>query len=383
MAAADTAQPFSWLGGPLYQLGRRLGLVRRETNTVLLGLVLGLATWLLVMAVALLEGVADQAFSLVFIGAHARLLLVIPLFFVCESWVAPSMATFVSTIARTGVVPSGSRPALDSEVSRIRRWTNWWWPEAVCLLVAILLEVTGSRLQSFGETAGFDPARNALAFRIYVQVGLSLFRFLLFRWAWKLALWLWLLWRVSRLELHLTPGHPDRSGGLETLEQVHERFTPLVAGFSILEGASLAESVATGTLAPGAAYPTLALLLLLDGVLFLCPLLMFTDKLWAARTNAVRLYMSLASRYVSDFEKKWLGDRQPANDALLGTADIQSLADLANAVNVVKSMRWVPIGPRLLTLMALAALVPLAPLLLFQYSIAELSQKFFSNLVGL
>jgi hypothetical protein len=86
---------------------------------------------------------------------------------------------------------------------------------------------------------------------------------------------------------------------------------------------------------------------------------------------------------VSDFEEKWIGDRKPANDALLGTADIQSLADLANAINVVKSMRWVPIGPRLLTLMALAALVPLAPLLLFQYSIAELSQKFFSNLVGL
>jgi hypothetical protein len=46
-------------------------------------------------------------------------------------------------------------------------------------------------------------------------------------------------------------------------------------------------------------------------------------------------------------------------------------------------MRWVPIGPRLLTLMALAAVVPLAPLVLFQYSLAELLQAFFTNLVGL
>jgi hypothetical protein len=32
---------------------------------------------------------------------------------------------------------------------------------------------------------------------------------------------------------------------------------------------------------------------------------------------------------------------------------------------------------------ALAAIVPFAPLLLFQYPIAELAQKFFSRLLGL
>ena len=46
-------------------------------------------------------------------------------------------------------------------------------------------------------------------------------------------------------------------------------------------------------------------------------------------------------------------------------------------------MRWITIGPRLLTKMTLAAIVPLAPLLLFQYPLAELAQKFFSRLVGL
>jgi hypothetical protein len=33
-------------------------------------------------------------------------------------------------------------------------------------------------------------------------------------------------------------------------------------------------------------------------------------------------------------------------------------------------------------MMALAAIVPFAPLLLLQYPIAELAQKFFSKLVG-
>ena len=86
---------------------------------------------------------------------------------------------------------------------------------------------------------------------------------------------------------------------------------------------------------------------------------------------------------MTEFEAKWTGGNVPAGEPLLGTADLQSLADLANAVSVVKGMRWITVGPRLLTMMTMAAIVPLTPLLLFQYPLAELAQKFFSRLVGL
>src|SRR3954454_23360349 len=142
MTTARSIESFSLLGGPLYELGRRLGLVRRETNTMLLGLALGWGLWLLIVALTLIEGGTSEVFSMLVVGAHARLLLVIPLFFVCESWVAPRMAAFVGTITRSGVVPSDASPALNAEVLRVHRWTNWWWPEAVCALVAIVLEVT-------------------------------------------------------------------------------------------------------------------------------------------------------------------------------------------------------------------------------------------------
>ena len=110
--------------------------------------------------------------------------------------------------------------------------------------------------------------------------------------------------------------------------------------------------------------------------------LAFTDKLWRARTKGMGLYMALAARYVTEFEAKWTVDRMPP-EPLMGNADFQSMADLANAVNVVKGMRWIPVGPRLLTEMTTAAVVPLAPLVLFEYPIAELTQKFFTRLVGL
>ena len=245
------------------------------------------------------------------------------------------------------------------------------------------MDATGSRLVIYGLSAADDPSRTALGAFVYFHVGLNVFRFLLFRWAWKLALWCWFLWRVSRLDLQLIPGHSDRAGGLGPLEGVHERFTPLIAAHSVVECASLAESISAGVLAATAVYPTLALLLLIDGALFLAPLLVFTDKLWASRTRGVGAYMTLSARYVREFEAKWTGGSIPEGEPLLGSADLQSLADLTSAIGVVKSMRWITVGPRLLTMMTLAAAAPLTPLLLFQYPLAELAQKFFSRLVGL
>src|SRR5262245_26012543 len=126
MAAPELPEPFSVMGGPLQQLGRRLGLIRHETNTILMGLALGWGLWLLFVALTLGQGLEDRLFAMSLAGVHARMLLVIPLFFIGESWVGPRMAAFVSTITRWGVVPPDQRPALNTETARIRRMAHWW-----------------------------------------------------------------------------------------------------------------------------------------------------------------------------------------------------------------------------------------------------------------
>ena len=78
MNASESPQSFSVLGGPLHRAGRRLGLVRGETNTIMLGLVLGWGPWLLILGLALIEGITDRMLSMALVAAHARLLLVIP-----------------------------------------------------------------------------------------------------------------------------------------------------------------------------------------------------------------------------------------------------------------------------------------------------------------
>ena len=374
---------FSLVGGPLHQLGRRLGLVRGETNTVRLGVALGFSVWAVVVVLALLGGVTDRLFSLSVIAGHARLLVVIPLFFMCESWVTPRMTAFVRSLSDSGTVRADALPALDAELARIARWKDAWWPEVACLLATIVLGITGGKLASFGESAVYDPARTALAAQVYFRVGLILFQFLLFRGLYRLALWGHFLWRLSRLDLRLLPGHPDGAGGLGGLESVHQRFMPLILAISVLVCASMAEDISTGRAAISSVYDWLALLLVVDATLFVGPLLVFTPKLWASRTKGMAAYMSLAGHYVTAFERKWLESGGAPGEPLLGTADIQSLADLGNSINVVRTMRWIPVGPRVLTQMTLAALVPFLPLLLFQYPFAELVQTFVTRFVGL
>jgi len=380
--APELTADFSLLGGPLHELGRRLGLVR-GTNTVRMGLAIGVGLWLAILAAGFMEGLAGQLFSLKLVGINARLLVVIPLFFLCETWVTPKMTSFVRMIVKSGVVPPGELPSLNAEVTRVKRLKDAWWPETVCLLVAVALAATRTALMNLGTSSDVDLARTGLAAFLYFDVSLTVFRFLVFLGVWRLAQWSWFLWRVSRLDLHLIPGHPDRDGGLGSVQGVQEKFVPLVAAISVLECAAMAEAISTGTFAIANAYPWLTLVLMLDAALFLGPLFVFIDKLEDGRSKGMRAYSSLAARYVTEFEAKWTTGNFPADERLLGTPDLQSLADLANSISVVRTMRWVTIGPRLLSRLTFAALAPLAPLLLFQYPLAELATKLFHHLVGL
>ena len=74
----------------------------------------------------------------------------------------------------------------------------------------------------------------------------------------------------------------------------------------------------------------------------LCPLIVFGGQLSRTRRAGLSEYGVLAQHYVRDFDAKWIrGNRDPA-EPLVGSADVQSLADLANSFDVIRTMRLVP-----------------------------------------
>ena len=389
MEERESFESFSLLGGPLHRLGTRLGLVRRRTNTLPLGLALGILPWVALLGLAVLQGVTHDLFSLPAIGVHVRLLVSIPLFFLCESWLDPQWKAFVRLAVSSGVVPEGELPALRSAIARTHKLRDSWLAEGMVLLVSLLLpwiavqggavDTAVSRVSSLTLTGG------ALAWVNwwFLMVYLGLFRFLVFRWLWRLGLWCYFLWRVARLDLDLVPTHPDGVAGLGYLEVVHMHFTPLILALALIPCAMVADGIASGAMTIEAMTPSLAWILILDAVLFIGPLFLFTPKLWGCRIKGLRDYMELAAHYVTAFDRKWLGRDAPQEEPLLGTPDLQSMADLAGSVAIVRTMRWAPVSLRLVASFLGAALLPIVPLLLIQYPAGDLVRRLLTSLIGL
>jgi hypothetical protein len=208
----------------------------------------------------------------------------------------------------------------------------------------------------------------------YGYVSLPIFQFLLCRWYFRMVIWARLLWRVSRIELQLMPTHPDRVGGLGFLSNTVFAFIPLILAHGVLLAGVLANQIYH----TGAKLTDFRLEILLLAIFLMLivvgPLLVFGPQLARAKRAGLREYGNLAQRYSRAFERKWLRGSE-TDDALLGTGDIQSLADLGNSFSVVKEMRLVPVSKEAIFQLAVAAVAPIVPLLLTLMPLEELLRK--------
>jgi len=121
----------------------------------------------------------------------------------------------------------------------------------------------------------------------------------------------------------------------------------------------------------------LEILLLVIFLLFVVvgPLMVFAPQLAQARRTGLREYGTLAMQYVRDFDAKWLRRAAPSGEPLVGSADIQSLADLNNSFAVIKDMRIVPVTKQAIFQLSVATVAPIAPLLLTMMPLEELLKK--------
>jgi len=110
------------------------------------------------------------------------------------------------------------------------------------------------------------------------------------------------------------------------------------------------------------------------------PLTVFAPQLSRARRNGLREYGTLAQRYVREFDAKWVRGGAPADEPMLGSGDIQSLADLGNSLEVVRGMRIVPLTKEAIFQLVVATVVPIAPLLLTLMPLEDLLKKLFGVL---
>jgi hypothetical protein len=199
-----------------------------------------------------------------------------------------------------------------------------------------------------------------------------MFQFLVYRALWRWAIWIQLLWRLSRLQLQPMAAHPDLAGGLEFLSWPSIGFAHVIAALSVTQAGVWADQV----LDAGLDVTDLKG----QALVFVVAVLVMSGRLWRSKVEGQHQYGSLATDYTRLFHARWIARRD--RDALLGSADIQSLADLSNAYAVVARMRLVPFGPRVFIVIAAAAVAPMLPVALLGVPLEQLLSKLAATLLG-
>ena len=184
-----------------------------------------------------------------------------------------------------------------------------------------------------------------------------------FLWAWRLGLWAYLLFRISRLDLRVVATHPDGVGGLNFVNVGMRRFSVLVFALSSILCASIGGDILFNGTSLHSYELELVFFFLICLAVILGPLIVFTPILIQSKLKYWGSYGPLASSYVQGFDEKWILQTDYSRQDLLGSPDIQSLADLRHSYASISQMRTLLPNRTTIGIFAIAYIVPALPLL--------------------
>ena len=375
------------VGGPLYQLLRRTHL---SDDAMLLArrrvIVISLVSWLPLLVLSALEGRLLEGSAVVpflfDVEVHIRYLVALPLLIGAELVVHRRLRSVVKQFLERRLIPEHAMPRFEAAIASAFRLRNSVLAEVLLIAlvygVGILIiwrQYLALDTATWYATPSPEGSKLMLAGMWYGAISLPIFQFLLLRWYFRLFVWTRFLWQVSRIELSLIATHPDRVGGLGFLSKTGHAFALL----AVAHGALLAGQIANRIfyLDSGLLQYKAEIAVMVGFVLamVLGPLLVFSFQLAEAKRNGLSEYGTLAERYVREFDAKWLRGGAPAGEAFVGSGDIQSLADLGNSYEVVRTMRLVPVTKDTIILIAAATLLPIVPLALTMMPLEELLKR--------
>ena len=380
------------LGGPIYQLLRRAHLSDDALTLVHRRILAGmLITWFPLLLLAMWEGVAFggeiKVPFLLDAETHARFLVAMPLLILAELVVHLRMRPVVAQFFARDLIPEPDQPRFNAAIESALRLRNSLAAEILLIVLVYGFGViwrdyiavdASTWMAAPSAGTGSAVAKLSLAGWWHAVVSLPVCQFLLVRWYFRVIIWVRFLWHVSRINLKLVPTHPDRVGGLGFLANTVFAFAPVLLAHGVL----LAGMIAGRIFFVGAKLPQFTVEII-GGVgalvfLVLCPLMVFAGQLARAKRTGLREYGMLAQRYVREFDAKWVRGARDPDEPLVGSADIQSLADLGNSFEVIKTMRIAPFSKETVVQLSVVTLVPLVPLLLTMISLEELLKRLLS-----
>lgn len=385
-ALANEAELYFERGGPAYRLMQRLGIVRGDDPSIRRRIVGFLAiTWVPLLVLALIEGRAlgptpRESFLLDF-ATYARFFLGIPILVLAEVVVGPRLAAAGLQFVRGGLVRPADYPAFDRAIARVAKRRESRFAELVILGLAVaaswwtVAEIAyGGGARTWRSAASDGDSGSAMSYAgfWYRFVAAPVMQFFWYRWLWRLLIWTLFLWTVSRLDLDLVATHADQAGGLGFLGTAHTSLGIFAIALSSVGSAEVAFLLVFEGADVDAFKVPFVVLLAVVQLMFLGPLLIFLPVLARTRLAWMSAYSLLVLQYNRAFHAKWVARTAPTDEPLLGSADIQSLADLGAGFEYVRGMKVVPFSLRVVIQMAVMTSLPCLPLLLLVMPIGKI-----------
>jgi hypothetical protein len=370
---ADLIAAFSPMeAGPGTSFAKQLRLVHPQlgASAIRTAAILVALTWLPLFTLSWMEGLAFGRVKIPFcydIAAHVRFLFALPVLVLAEIPIGRRLREIARLLLASGLVREedvGKFQTIFMDSLRLR--------DSRIAELLIILAVYASSLTTIFEASfqsgntWFRPTPQAGLTPVgywYALVAIPIFQFMVFRWIYRMAIWSKCLLGISRLDLRLTPTHPDHAGGIGFLSQSLPPFgLILFALSSVVSGAIASRILFEGGRFQDFQWSYLALFVLFV-IIFAGPMLIFTPKLLALQARGLEEYRTLATQYTQSFHRKWV-ERSGERPELLGTGDIGPLAGLETSYEIIKKMRFVPIDLGDLIAMVAPGLLPAIPLLL-------------------
>jgi len=373
--------------GPVDLLQQRVRLRSEDqTRWGRRALVAALFTWLPLLAISLIRPNSDA--DIPFwrdIAVHARFLVVVPLLIFAEGPIGLRSRMVTSQFLESGLISGESIEEYGAAMTRGRQLINSWFAELLILTLSaalvwaavksLLIESSAFWFERVtAQGVALSPA-GWWCFAVATPISL----FLMLRWLWRYLVWCWFLSRVSRMKLNLTGAHPDRMGGLGFVTFHQSVFAMITFAVGCAVSAAAANRILLGE-ATLKSYQWPIIGIAAFAVLFgLLPLLVFTPSLARTKRAAWGKYTRFGSEYVWRFEQKWM--RQEGGEEMLGSGDIQSMADLGGTFDRMVDMRVLAIDRRAALSFLLAIVTPMLPLLLTMMPLRDIVKILFKALI--
>jgi hypothetical protein len=355
--------------GPIAALEERLGLLEphaRARKEISRALIYGFFAWGVPLGLAIVQqGGALLASFLFDVEAIVRGLVSVPLLILAERPIEDHLRLIFFRLGAAPLMNESGRERLERQIARTRRIVGHPLAEGILLVLAYVVAHRWLAGHQPGRVSWISISKNGTdhltpAGAWEAAVVVPAYTFLLLRWLWRWVALGGLFFRLARprMGMRLVASHADRAAGLGFLSEAAAAFAWVVFSASAVASAKITDTIMHAGATPESFTHVIGAAVVMGIVCACAPFFAFTPRLIRTRLHALRRYGDVVVRHGARVEKEWFAGE------VVTTESASSMCDLSTVYTNVRATRIVPLDPRHVLMIGIAALLPMVPVIL-------------------